>query len=917
MAQWGGNDSWKTRRGIFVFTAATVIVSACANTPSAFDQNAPAASTSVALMAPEKLRIVDCLLPQELRQLGSRFTYLAQRRPIKTSALDCEVQGGEYVRQDRASYLTALAIWQEQADGGDPQAQTYVGEIFEKGLGRAPDYATAAQWYLKAADSGYRPAQLALGRLYEQGLGVEKDLVVALNWYRRASGLENENIGFTAAFEQAAASNRRQIERLTADLGSERQRADRYEQQLRQLERERDESVRRQGTLRRDVEKLQRDLNGARRELNDAARRERSRVEAAPALPSASPAALEQARQQEQSQRLVIEKLQEELAAARQAVTEKAQQASNESVRSAALEQRLQQLQQQSNTAEAALRATEQEMAAKAKEVSSLQATLGTLTANLQSAAGNSAKVEELGRQLQQVNQQLEQERQAKVAMEQAAARQTQELKKLRQQVDTANGERLLTEKSASQTGQRLAVKDSRIDGLEQQLAKAQAELQARARQAEELAKRLGQSEQSYSARVTALEQDLSSKQQLLAQEEAQAKTLREDLGKLRSEHATVAGRLAEVAPDAPPSINVRWPKLEAAKGGGKEVAQVGAGATVHVVAAVFPAPEIARVEMNGQAQALDRNGLFLADLTVNAEPLSVRIKAVDRKGRETLTEFSLAPVTEGPLAMRGGGGLTVPRVDFGRYHAILIGNDQYESGSGWNPLSTAVKGAESLAEVLRTQYGFTTKVLRNAKKEEILLALEAMRKNLTTQDNLLIYYAGHGHLDPENEVGYWIPVDGRKDSFVKWVANSEITDQIRAMNAKKVMVIADSCYSATLTRSSINALRSAQTPEQRIKGLKESATATSRLVLTAGGLQPVLDTGGAGFSVFTRALVDVLRGNNELLDGDTLSTSVGSRVAVASSLSTKQQPQYAPLARGGHAGGDFYFIPVNWKGGI
>ena len=72
----------------------------------------------------------------------------------------------------------------EPAQGGDPKAQTYVGEIYEK----QGDFASAAQWYRKAADQGYAPAQIDLvAASYEQGKGVPKDGQQALNWYRKAS----------------------------------------------------------------------------------------------------------------------------------------------------------------------------------------------------------------------------------------------------------------------------------------------------------------------------------------------------------------------------------------------------------------------------------------------------------------------------------------------------------------------------------------------------------------------------------------------------------------------------------------------------------------------------------------------------------------------------------------------------------
>ena len=59
----------------------------------------------------DKLFVVDCLLPGQVRQLGTRMTYLSPRRAIKTSAGECELRGGEYVASDRGSLNAALAIW--------------------------------------------------------------------------------------------------------------------------------------------------------------------------------------------------------------------------------------------------------------------------------------------------------------------------------------------------------------------------------------------------------------------------------------------------------------------------------------------------------------------------------------------------------------------------------------------------------------------------------------------------------------------------------------------------------------------------------------------------------------------------------------------------------------------------------------
>src|SRR4029453_3684709 len=94
--------------------------------------------------AVEGFMVVDCLLPGQIRQLGGKVTYVTARRAVKTAARDCEIRGGEYVSLDRANYATALKVWLPLAEQGDPAAQTYVGEIYEQGLGIQPDPAAAA-----------------------------------------------------------------------------------------------------------------------------------------------------------------------------------------------------------------------------------------------------------------------------------------------------------------------------------------------------------------------------------------------------------------------------------------------------------------------------------------------------------------------------------------------------------------------------------------------------------------------------------------------------------------------------------------------------------------------------------------------------------------------------------------------------
>jgi uncharacterized protein len=157
-------------------------------------------------------QVVDCLLPGQVRSLGTS-TYMTPRRPILTTAADCRIRGGEFVEYDRADYKTALKVWMPAAEAGDADAQANVGEIFERGLGGSPNYKAAAIWYQKSASQGNSRAQFNLGTLYEQGLGVQKDKLLALNWYRKAWGMPEDALVFQSAAAEAENELRAQLQK--------------------------------------------------------------------------------------------------------------------------------------------------------------------------------------------------------------------------------------------------------------------------------------------------------------------------------------------------------------------------------------------------------------------------------------------------------------------------------------------------------------------------------------------------------------------------------------------------------------------------------------------------------------------------------------------------------------------------------
>ena len=89
----------------------------------------------------------------------------------------------------RGGYVEALAKLSAIAARRDPEAEYWIGAIYEKGEGVPRDLAAAARWYGLAADQGFAAAAFRLGLFYDAGKGVTANRAMALQLYQTAAKL--------------------------------------------------------------------------------------------------------------------------------------------------------------------------------------------------------------------------------------------------------------------------------------------------------------------------------------------------------------------------------------------------------------------------------------------------------------------------------------------------------------------------------------------------------------------------------------------------------------------------------------------------------------------------------------------------------------------------------------------------------
>ena len=160
---------------------------------------------------------------------------------------------------------------------------------------------------------------------------------------------------------------------------------------------------------------------------------------------------------------------------------------------------------------------------------------------------------------------------------------------------------------------------------------------------------------------------------------------------------------------------------------------------------------------------------------------------------------LSVSAYAERGVIVKGKKGADTSAIISGKYYALIIGNNNYKH---LPKLKTAIADAKSIDETLKNQYGFQTKLLIDATRDNILDSMNDFRKTLTENDSFLIYYAGHGTFEKEADKAYWLPIDSQNDNPTKWIIADDITSNMKRIVSRHILIVSDSCYSGTLTRS-------------------------------------------------------------------------------------------------------------------
>jgi len=315
----------------------------------------------------------------------------------------------------------------------------------------------------------------------------------------------------------------------------------------------------------------------------------------------------------------------------------------------------------------------------------------------------------------------------------------------------------------------------------------------------------------------------------------------------------------------------------------------------------------IFEIMVNGVEANVTENGSFTASVPLKYGDNTLIVKATDIKQATSTKSFKIkrkSPKIDDVVVDNDFKKEQKIDIGFGKYYALIIGVSEYDDESVVDLSGEPTKDAQALADVLTNFYNFDKNnvfLLKDPTAQEIKRNFVMLRKKVTTNDNVLIFYAGHGNYDKTSEYGYWMPSNVNMEYEENIILNSEIVTYLNAIKSKNTLLIADACFGGSI-------LVKKRSYSEASKAIQIMHDKVSRTAITSGTLTTVPNK-----SIFMKYLLMQLKDNkNRYMSASQLYNSISIPVLNNSPGKKPPEPMYAPISQTGHMGGDFFFIKKN-----
>ena len=239
--------------------------------------------------------------------------------------------------------------------------------------------------------------------------------------------------------------------------------------------------------------------------------------------------------------------------------------------------------------------------------------------------------------------------------------------------------------------------------------------------------------------------------------------------------------------------------------------------------------------------------------ILLNIGDNTIRIAVENKDGLKSESTIFIK-VLEGSLAS------VMNRKDY----ALLFASDDYDE---WSDLTNPINDAQTMAKELTDKYGFEVEVVTNATQDEIMLKLrDYAQKSYQDDDQLFIFFAGHGQYDDTFQEGYIVAKNSRKTDFAKssYIAHSVLRNYIDNLPCKHIFLTMDVCFGGTfdplIARANTRGEDDLYKDVTKEEFIERKLQFKTRQYLTSGGKTYVSDGIPGRHSPFTSKFLEGLR---------------------------------------------------------
>jgi len=225
-------------------------------------------------------------------------------------------------------------------------------------------------------------------------------------------------------------------------------------------------------------------------------------------------------------------------------------------------------------------------------------------------------------------------------------------------------------------------------------------------------------------------------------------------------------------------------------------------------------------------------------------------------------------------LVGNDAGTMAIDRKDY----VLLFATNQYDN---WTNLVNPIDDAQGVAKVLKEKYGFETEIVLNPTTDQVFNKLrDYAERKFKPQDQLMIFFAGHGYFDDTFGEGFVVAKNSLKNDRAKtsFISHSRLRGVIQNIPTEHILLVMDVCFGGTFDPviASTRGLGEPKTID--VEFLLRKLSQRTRKYITSGGKEYVSDGIPGKHSPFTLKLLQALTdggGNDGILTLSKIKTYV------------------------------------------